>query len=459
VNFVDTDATYTHEVASQGTPTDVQDFCHLVRHNIGAAKLCLKIHGTQLVRTPTPLPLGDAEYPIEAVPSRSLKDVLREQHLTSRDRIVVAYIIAKSVWRYYNTDWLNALWTTDNIHFMIEQRGDDLLEALAINPAIPYLAFSNGKLQESSISETVNCFVYHRYPRILALGAILVELCRGEARQHAPENETLEIFINNNHAYNSKTIKNHASWPKLDLDETYKTYFRDAVAVCFDWKKLDGVSGDPQDPVQGVDGRRNLLWEDVVSPLQRICRIMNLIDDTGAIIHGSPHVFRRAHLYETMIFDEESTPMALGLQSQKSDILGPAPEVDKPADRWLNEITNSQLARTLLRHVTGPGPSSPKPIRIAILDTGYDANNPFFSEGRKRRIRWRDFTGCDGTANDDSPGQGQDSDGHGTDVFAMALRVAPFAEFCVARVFENSRDVATRVNEIVKVITRVGKEE
>jgi hypothetical protein len=442
-----------HESIGPGTLLIVKDLCRLVRHNVGAAKLCLKIHGDQLVRVPRPVPLEDSEYPVEPVPSKSLQAVLQEEHLTSRDRIVIAYILARSVWQYYNTDWLNALWTTDNIHFMIEKREDDLPEALTLNPSLPYFAFSNGGRPGFSISESVDCSVYHRFPRILALGVVLVELCRREARHHTFDNDTLERFINNNHAYNSRTIKKDASWPSLDLDATYKAYFRDAVAVCFDWEKLERVSGHMQDPAQGLHNRRSLLWEDVVLPLQRICRIMNLIDDTGALIHGSPHFLRRAYLYKTACLNEESNPTAVNPQSQRSVTLGSALEVDKPAHRWLNEITNSPLARTLLRHSLIYSPCSPKPIRIAILDTGYDAKNDFFTNARSRRIvAWHDFVkDPDCLVAGVNPGEGQDSDGHGTDVLSMALRTAPFAEFCLARVFENSGDVASKADAIAKV--------
>ena len=93
---------------------------------------------------------------------------------------------------------------------------------------------------------------------------------------------------------------------------------------------------------------------------------------------------------------------------------------------------------------------------MAILDTGYNANHEFFTDTRKRRIvSWRDFTKNSNHPEDDkNVGEGQDTDGHGTNVLSMALRVAPFAEFCVARVFENSRDVASRVVEIVRVSTQ-----
>jgi hypothetical protein len=204
----------------------------------------------------------------------------------------------------------------------------------------------------------------------------------------------------------------------------------------------------------GLHARRDLLWKEVVSPLQRICRVLNLVDSTGAIIHGNPHIFHRAHLYETMILKEESSLTTKDSQPHRSVMLGPALEVESPEHKWLAEITNSQLVRTLLLHTLRSSPHNSKPVRIAILDTGYDASNEFFTAARKRRIKWRDLVGSDSPASDDNPEAGQDLDGHGTDVLSMALRMAPFAEFYVARVFENSGSIASRSGEIAKVTTK-----
>jgi subtilisin family serine protease len=65
-------------------------------------------------------------------------------------------------------------------------------------------------------------------------------------------------------------------------------------------------------------------------------------------------------------------------------------------------------------------------VRIAILDTGYDSDAPFFRlpVRRKRLVEWKDFA-------EDSP-VGEDRDGHGTYVVSLAMKLAPAADICVA---------------------------
>ncbi|CAD0111271.1 unnamed protein product, partial [Aureobasidium uvarum] len=134
--------------------------------------------------------------------------------------------------------------------------------------------------------------------------------------------------------------------------------------------------------------------------------------------------------------------------------LGTTSKIDKPAHEWVDQIQGSGLVRILLRSASKPGPCDSKPVRVAILDTGYDSENKFFISARKRRIKvFRNFLREPNSAvGSVSPGESQDADGHGTDVLCLALRIAPFADFYVARVFESSDDVTSRVNEIAKAI-------
>ena len=87
---------------------------------------------------------------------------------------------------------------------------------------------------------------------------------------------------------------------------------------------------------------------------------------------------------------------------------------------------------------------SKRPMRIAILDTGIDLNNPVISktENKSRIIENRSFLPNQST---------QDMAGHGTHVAGLILKVAPHADVCVARVFDNRHpdpDGQQRVAEV-----------
>lgn len=414
-------------------------------------KLCLRIKGNQLLNDHTPVQLEDTEYPFQPVPSISLALVLQTRHLTSRDKLIVAYILAKSVWHYYNIDWLNSVWTTDNIHFMIEEREGNQPEVLTLNPARPYLAFADDEPAEILAPESVDCCVNHRYPRILALGAILVDLFRENPRQTTRDNSTLDAFLNNSLHDNLRAM-NKSSWPHLDLDATYQAHLRAAIAVCFEWERLESATCQSSDLTQASHARRELLWDDVVSRLQRICKVLKLVNESGAVMHGSSHTLDRVALYLTSFQHKRTASVTQTGKPTSLVVLGPAPKTDEPAYVWLERIQGSRLVRALVRNSII---SSSRPVRIAILDSGFDGLSEFLTDAKKRCIvAWRDFLkDPDSSIDDVDPEEGlaQDSDGHGTDVLSMALRMAPFAEFCVARVFEKSGDVVSRSGEIAKV--------
>ncbi len=84
-------------------------------------------------------------------------------------------------------------------------------------------------------------------------------------------------------------------------------------------------------------------------------------------------------------------------------------------------------------------------LKIAILDTGYDGDAPsLYIPGHSQRIRgWRDFVSGSLTP--------VDSDGHGTHLTTLLLRMAPSAEIYVARVADNSHGLASAESNISQV--------
>ena len=89
---------------------------------------------------------------------------------------------------------------------------------------------------------------------------------------------------------------------------------------------------------------------------------------------------------------------------------------------------------------------SARRIRIAVLDTGYDAATIFFSDrSRKRRIQgWKDMA-------PEPSASGQDEDGHGTHVLSILMKVIPAADFYVARVACRKSGLANSSKNIAEV--------
>lgn len=84
-------------------------------------------------------------------------------------------------------------------------------------------------------------------------------------------------------------------------------------------------------------------------------------------------------------------------------------------------------------------------IRITILDTGYDAGAQFFQAPRRynRIIKWKDFV--------DGEASAVDRDGHGTHVLSLAMKFAPAADVCVARISKNKEDLQKSASNIEAV--------
>lgn len=86
-----------------------------------------------------------------------------------------------------------------------------------------------------------------------------------------------------------------------------------------------------------------------------------------------------------------------------------------------------------------------KRSKIAVLDTGYDANSDFFDERpRWERIKgWKDFV----SASDSRV----DTDGHGTFILSLIMKIAPMADVYVARVAAGDEDFPNSADNIAKV--------
>lgn len=85
-------------------------------------------------------------------------------------------------------------------------------------------------------------------------------------------------------------------------------------------------------------------------------------------------------------------------------------------------------------------------IVIAILDTGCDLNATFFSSipRRQRLLGWKDFAGQEQSA--------VDTDGHGTHVVSLAMKIAPAADIYVIRVATNSQGLHSASKKIAEVL-------
>lgn len=109
-------------------------------------------------------------------------------------------------------------------------------------------------------------------------------------------------------------------------------------------------------------------------------------------------------------------------------------------------MLHKHIADCLDRRLAG-GKDWVRRPRIAVIDTGYAKSSAFFRRHQNQvrfriedhgksspQYHYKDFW----ESKKDEP---CDDDGHGTEMLSMIMKVAPFADLCVARIASTSEDL------------------
>lgn len=226
-------------------------------------------------------PTDRRAMPTESI---SLTEVLEHYRISSKGKFYLAYVLAKSVWRYYNSDFMKAPWTTESVHFMWETKhATDEDSVPKIGLASPCFAFMPPILEQAKAMEHCeSSSVLHRYPKVLALGILLVDICRKTVPNRDTNASPLEEQINDDFMKYNDIVRN-TSWPDLDVQhkDAIRTY-KDAVCKCLDPKHFH-IPSSTKTPDQGIKRRRNALYTHVVLPLETLCADFGIIDKSDSL--------------------------------------------------------------------------------------------------------------------------------------------------------------------------------
>jgi hypothetical protein len=255
----------------------VGDFCTLLREDIGDACLRLKVIDGCLHKVSQ---VGQADQRTVSAPSISLSRLLELEEISTKGKILLAYILARSVWQYYDSDFMKTNWTTESIQFMREHQyeGNIDKDREKIDPSTPFLAFTSTEWSlHASIEQYQTGDVLHHFPRILALGIMLADVGRKNPTRVAHLAISAEAQINKNLAKYQDILKS-PTWPSLDVrNPDIKTRFRNAVRTCLDPKVFHVTS--PKSRAQScVEKRRDIIYRRVVFPLEQLCTELGIID-------------------------------------------------------------------------------------------------------------------------------------------------------------------------------------
>ena len=240
------------------------------------------IRGGEIIPIPYPDAAGELLDPCESV---SLEQVLLQYQLTAKMRLVLAYILAHSVWRFYDSNWTKATWSAETIHFMkIQVPRTTGTKLYACNPCFAVQFHSN----ENTLMEYYDGMVAHRYPRMLSLGGLLLDLgCSQPVLCCSRFSiDGLDQHINNSCAMSLNIFKYDDEWPYLGTfrDASVKGRYKEITRACFDKRifipftntrsRMHGSYKEPRNS-QTVEERRHIIYNKVVLPLAE------LLEDLG----------------------------------------------------------------------------------------------------------------------------------------------------------------------------------
>ncbi|KAL7901180.1 hypothetical protein HDV64DRAFT_267387 [Trichoderma sp. TUCIM 5745] len=361
----------------------------------------------------------------------SLKEVLCHYNLTPKDKVTLSYAIARSYWKYCNSELLiRTQWTDDNIWFMPEGGNEGNKEHL---PLCAYLSFPFSIPGRTDSDIVDRDELTHKYPQILEIGVLLLEIGLAKPFQTLKRKNRVSQ-ANFDHG---RAIKDLGELEKMKWDgsKISKGYFDDAVKFCLQSKDVN-----PSPKQQNPDGKEGIIirkrfHENVVRPLEWLATkgFETQVGHINYVNKKSPSLLNRAP-------DDEARELEADAEFHSATAV---PQM------WLRDLKQiSELVERKRRKCA----VSVK-ICVAILDTGLDRELPTFGTKSgllKSIIEEKDFVDPDAKPM-------TDTFGHGTLMARLLMECAPGADIMVARVARNTNELESSRENIKKAILWAGQ--
>lgn len=406
---------------------DQGQFCKLISLEANS-RICLTVQNGKLHKSG----FKPIEQIVEHTRGISLANILKLYHLTAKMKVALAYILAHAAWQYYDSDWMKTQWTSDLIQFMKERPGHIVGEQSNLFAWKPYLSVHIDQNDTVSYESSVLDGEIHPFPRIQALGIMLVEIGIGSPlykSTDAHSEQSPAAKANKDLLRAIEYSKNEKLWEDCD----YPSY-RSAVNNCLE---LQTFPAHP-DNAEGMRQRRNTLYNKVVFPLEELLRgtqWMNKWTEIGPLSRPAKHWVDPALQHRLTELATEGASLTRTAKNVLS-------KSQRAAKKWLSRIQwlNNELADLPMVSV-----DSPSPARIAVLDTGCDDGSLFFFDpDQASRLReWKDWT--------EESVEYQDCHGHGTYLISLVMKLSPGAHIYVARVAKSPEELLNSSENVAKV--------
>lgn len=380
-------------------------------------------------------------------PGNSLSMILKQYNLQVKDRLMLAHIITVAFWQFYDTDLQHRKWTSDVIIFMPE--------ANSSIPIKPYISVGELDAVDPQHKEHfIREDLIHRYPRLLALAIILIEIGLNDTLQ--PASGLTEVSQSNTDwtaARNGLKQLRQAEWDGF----SHKSVYDEVIDSCLKSNNYDIHAKNHQDD-SDIHQRRQTIYNQVVRPIQRLVET------------GFPGTTEQLRYFELRTPMDAKCPESKDEPDVLSNVLPSFHSKQANPQHWLFDLARINGGiRRFRKELEKPEVKKNRPevpiairdtscdssakcfdstnVRVAILDTGYDPSAKCFN-GREKLSQnfkgWKDFTSSASKVK-------VDDDGHGTFMAALLSSTAPNAELYIARVAESSENILQSSSAIVEV--------
>ncbi|KAH7173258.1 uncharacterized protein B0J16DRAFT_349804 [Fusarium flagelliforme] len=391
--------------------------------------LCGIIHGVRAGIRPRMVVYSQSLWQLEADPERNqfspqfqdgqfmtLRDLLRRNRsnrqsllssMRGKDRLILSFILSMSFMHFVNGPWLQTSLSSDNICFLVS----DCRSSVDITR--PYLMASFTNTVQPLMPRDLN--QPHRFPDILSLGVLLLEIARGAVMDVEESQDRCVVALE----YMDKwvTVCRRDS-SKMIPDGLYR-----AISACVDPKESRTNVCDRNMPMELAI--RKYIFERVVYPLEDALSTTYEVQPNA--LHSSISQGDEANCNGS--FDHQDEDQLVKIQA---------------ATEWVEHWERVNNLFQTCHDLCGREDRTASRVKVAVLDTGLQLpkilQETYEEEGRINVQQSATFISP--TGSEAIHEWNVDQDGHGSRVGGIILRFAPTVDLHVAKVFQTRDDLA-----------------
>lgn len=386
---------------------------------------------------------------VRDVEFRSLKDLLRPDQgknvsvlssIDGKDRLILSFVLATSLIHFVNGPWLQTSLSSENICFLISncRSSPDITR--------PYLTTSFTSLAQPELPRDLN--QPHRFPDILSLGILLLEIARGAPIDFKEPQDRCVVALE----YMDK-------WAKTTCSRAVPEGLCRAISACIDPKES---RSNVLDKTLGKDfAVRKYIFEKILYPLEDA--LSTAYEIQLNTLHADIARMKEARGLGSFDHRDEcrQEKYEYNLLKAFSSLTSACFYRREAAEEWLGYLDGVHELFYECQdrcHGLREGAKKATRIKIAVLDTGLQLPGALQEnyEDQERINFQQSATFIPVTGGEDTHEWKVDCDGHGSRVGQIILQVAPTADLHVAKVFKTRDDLADP-NIATQVHKRIAK--